>query len=102
MQILTPGGYKDVNILSVGDEVIGAGDEVNHIQEIDEMVYDPAEGFLDYTINGTYTYFEQQSIMANGTAYHAFELSAGDTLVDDSGNPVTITSLSTSTAANWW
>lgn len=113
MNILTPSGYKDISLVNIGDEVIGydfiTNSQVTNIlldkQEWTPSMDDYADNhgdFTVYTINGTYTFYKDQSIFIDQLLVHVSELQIGDIIYDDNHNPITITSISSSLGTSWW
>ena len=97
--VLTPSGYKDYSLLSVGDEVCYFDEftgltETNIILEkeaISEWI-DLENKFI--LINGTYTLYHQQSIWRNThEVTHAYLLEVGDIIYSDTDRDIEITSI---------
>ena len=95
------GSIKQIKQVVVGDTLTlfdGSHVAVASISQID-----PNEPWTFFLINGTHTLNRQQSIWRNsGQVCHASDLVVGDTIFDDANNPVTITSIATTTAPGWY
>lgn len=116
IQILTPTGYIDISTATVGTQVktFVPGAAVPVINTITAIQYADATewarwwdgqtvpSFDFYLINGTFTINREQSIWASMKVVHAKDLNVGDTIYNDTNHPVTITSISTVSAAGWW
>lgn len=117
MQVLTPTGYKNVEDLSVGDEVsafdMSTGDPiVNTVQGIDFITreqwiewyghVDPMPAFSFVKINGDKTFFAEQSVWANDNVKHMRDVVVGDIIYDDADADVIVTSVETVDLESWY
>jgi hypothetical protein len=112
MNILTPSGYKDINDVNVGDELIAYinGEVMYNTLESKERWYDNmTEDFTSnqgdfkfFILNNTFKLYKNQSIWANGNVSHAQYLQVGDTIYDDTDENIVITSIEEGTDTEWW
>lgn len=72
----------------------------NEITKTDILLIDYPWQF--YKINNTWTLYCQESIWANDTVLHAFELKVGDIIYDEENKEVLIKTIEETTSKEWW
>jgi hypothetical protein len=120
MNVLTPSGYKDIDLVNIGDDLVAydtnTGDVIinklldkeyiscdmfhdiydmdGNLVETKEHIFEEAYGTIAYyKINDTWKLAYNQSIWADMRVVHVNELQVGDIIYDDSDNEVVVTSI---------
>ena len=102
MEILTREGYKHIDDIQIGDEIVGKNVSVNRLlaKTILDKTWFEEQGFPQdwkwYLINGTYRFFHHQNIFVSRGYYnlcHVFELEVGWCILGADGNEIEITSI---------
>lgn len=112
MNILTPTGYKPIEEIQVGDDVLAfdmvSGEVLTNVVE-EKTLWDlenpDSQNFTGnfYRINDTWDLYEEQSIWRNDNqVVHIRELEIGDVVFDGNDQEFTITSIEPVTRPNWY
>ena len=106
MNILTPTGYKDINDVNIGDEVVAfdvnTGDQILNLLLSKDLTPVPQEENTFYKINGQWILYKNQSVWVNNRVDHAFNISVGDTVYNDQDQDVEVTSVEEIEGQDWW
>jgi hypothetical protein len=111
MRILTPTGYKDIEDVQIGDELVAfdiqTGEKIINLLEgkdkwTEETDPENQGAFSFYLINGEYLLYKNQSIWANDNVTHAQFLKKGDIIYNNNNEEIKITSIKEGSHDEWW
>jgi len=112
MKVLTPTGFKNANLLNIGDEVIAydivTGERFNNkIEEINIWTsenndYENQGDFTFYLINNSVLLYKNQSIWANGNVKHVHQLDVGDIIYNENDEEIEVVSIEEAINDIWY
>jgi len=111
MRVLTPTGYKSIEDLSIGDELIGEDGTINYLERV--RIFDRSwfeeMNLLDewkwFIINDKHIFFRNQNMIVSQGDYnlcHVFELKVGWKILDKDSNEIEITSIKETNESPIW